>query len=102
MLRHAMGGKATCLRFETCAANLLVYAAPSAVDRAVLCSHDSLDRCLRFHVTGKTRNLWDDHNDLHAERGIREVCLEEERILTLNFFPDRAALRMRSRSAAAI
>jgi hypothetical protein len=97
-----MEGKTTRSRFETCAANLLVYATSSAIDRAVLGSHNSLDRCLRFHVTGEPWNLWDDHNDLRAKRGIREVCLKEERILTLNFFPDRAALRMRSRSAAAI
>ena len=43
MLRHAMGGKTTRLRFEACAANLFVYAAPSAIDRTVLGSHDSLD-----------------------------------------------------------
>ena len=82
--------------------DLLVYAVPSAVDRAVLRSHDDLERFLIFHVTGKPRKLWHDHDDLRATIPICEVQFEGERILTLNFLPDRAALIMRSTSAAAI
>jgi len=61
-----MEGETTRLRFETCLTDLLVYAIPSAVDRAVLRSHNGLERCLTFHVTRKRRKLWDDHNDLRA------------------------------------
>ena len=39
-----MEGEITRLRFETCATDLFVYAAPSAVDGAVLRSHNGLDR----------------------------------------------------------
>ena len=102
MSRHAMEGRVSRLRFETCPTDFLIYAAPSAVDRSVLCSHNDLERFLGFDVTRKTWKLRNNHNDLHARTRIYEVCFEEERIMTLNFFPDRAALRMRSTSAAAI
>ena len=69
-----MGGRTTRLRFETCTANLLVYAAPSAIDRAVLGCHDSLDRCISFQVTGKPWNLWDDHDDLRAKKAFGECA----------------------------
>ena len=97
-----MEGEISCSRLETRTTDLLVNAAPSTVDRAVLRSHNGLDRRLAFHVTRKPGNLWDDDDNLHAMTRMREVCVEKGIIPTLNFFPSRAALRIRSTSAAAI
>lgn len=97
-----MEGEISCSRFETRTTDLLVDAAPSTIDRAVLRSHNGLDRRLPFHVTRKPGNLWDDDDDLRSMRRMREVCAEKGIIPTLNFFPSRAALRIRSTSAAAI
>ncbi len=67
-----MENENTRLRFETRPTDLLVYAAPSAVDCAVLPGHNGLDRRLAFHVTRKPGKFWNDYNDLRAIRG---VCL---------------------------
>ena len=90
------------LRFKPGLSDFFIYAASATVDGTVLRGHDGLQRSFAFHVTRKRRKLWNDYNDLdknvHALDGLETLPL----ILALNFFPERAALTIRSTRAAAI
>lgn len=59
-------------RFISCFTNLFIYTMPSAIDCTVLSSQDEFQRSSFFDITSKSRQLWDDNNDL------RDIVIGED------------------------